>query len=224
MKPTRLGAWAVAGFALGALAAVWSFPRTRSTPAATLPAAGEVAAAPLPSACRDDAEVATRTARVEALNKEAESLFAANTLAHFQPPKDLPGRFGGKMIAEALHQAILAAGVEAEILGTDCREYPCVTTARARSAEDMQKIKHQFFEQPAYGADMKQVVRTRTEDPREYRFGVTVYQSTDPRGEELYAALGRRLGFARLGPGARQPGADPLPPETIGSERAVARR
>ena len=75
-----------------------------------------------------------------------------------------------------------------------------------------------FFEQPSYGEDIKQLTRARAEDPREYRFGVTVYPASDPRLGEILAALGRRLGVARLGPGSRDPAAPPFAPDTLGAE------
>jgi hypothetical protein len=226
MTTTRIGSWVAVGLALGTLAGVWNLRRARGTgePAAAAAAQPEAtgAAANDPAGCQDDPAVAVRSARVEALRKEAESLFYDNSQAHFRPPKALPARFSGKAIEETLHNAILAAGVDAQILGTDCSEYPCVTRARARSDEDLLKIKHQFFDQPAYGSDTKQLARSRTDDPEDYLFGATIYQSTDPRDGEIFAALSRRLGFARLGPGSRHPGAAPRPLDTIGSVPAVA--
>jgi len=225
MTGARTRAWVAAGFALGALAAVWTLGRGRSRPttaSASASASRASESAPIRPVCADDEEVAARAARVEQLSKEAESLFVANAHAHFRAPKDLPARFSGKAIEETLFRSILAAGVDAEVLGTDCSEYPCVTTARTRSAEDLQKIKDRFFEQPAYASDIKQLSRARSDDPREQRFGATVYQDTDPRIGELFAAFTRRLGVARLGPGSLRPDAPPLPPDTIGSERAVA--
>ena len=223
---TRLPGWVAVGLTLGALAGVWNLRRARGTgePAPAASAQPEAAGTPANdrAGCRDDAEVAVRSARVEAMRKEAESLFYDNSQAHFRPPKDLPARFTGKAIEETLHRAILAAGVNAQILGTDCSEYPCVTRARAHSDEDLLKIKHQFFEQAAYGSDTKQLARSRTDDPEDYLFGATIYQSTDPRDGEIFAALSRRLGFARLGPGSRRPGAAPRPLDTIGSDHAVA--
>jgi hypothetical protein len=224
MTRLRSRAWVARGFALGAVVAVWNLARARSTPAPASPAlaARDAAGVEVRPGCKDDAEVAWRAARVQAMGKDVDALFLANTQAHFRPPKDLPPRFGGKAIEETLHQSILAAGVHAEILGTDCREYPCVTMARTRSAEDLQKIKDQFFDQPAYASDMKQLSRARSDTAREYRFAATVYQSTDPRQAEIFAAYTRRLGVARLGPGSLRPGANPFPPDTIGSDRAVA--
>ena len=221
---TRTRVWVAAGFTLGALVGVWNMSRARSAaqPVALASTPSEGAPASTARGCRDDTEVAAHAARVDELSKEAESLFFDNAQAHFRPPKDLPARFGGKAIEETLHRSILAAGVDAQILGTDCSEYPCVTTARARSAEDLQKIKHHFFDQPAYGSDIKQLARARADDARDYRFGATIYQSTDPRGGELFAALTRRLGFARLGPGSGNPGAAPRSLDTIGSDGAVA--
>jgi len=223
MTPMRTRAFVAAGFALGALVALWNGGRARSKPepVSMASAAPEAPGDSIPG-CKDDAEVVARAARVHEMKKEAESLFLANAQAHFRPPKDLPTRFDSRAIEETLHRSILAAGVDAEILGTDCSEYPCVTTARTRSADDLQKIKDQFFDQPAYGSDMKQLGRARSDSAREYRFGATIYQSTDPRQGEIFAAYTRRLGVARLGPGSLRPGADPFPPETIGAERAVA--
>jgi hypothetical protein len=224
MTSTRTRAWIVACFALGALASVWHLrgAGAKPEPASPVAAPSEAVDATIRPGCQDDGEVVARAARVEAMRKEAESLLVANEHARFRPPKDLPARFGGRAIEETLHRSIRAAGVDAEILGTDCSEYPCLTMARTRSAADLQKIKDEFFDQPAYGADIKQLTRARSADPREYRFGATVYQDTDPRLGELFAAFTRRIGVARLGPGSVRPDAPPLPPDTIGSERAVA--
>jgi hypothetical protein len=221
---TRTRAWAAAGFALGALAGIWNLERARlkAEPPASAAAPSTNVGASIRAGCEEEAGVTARAARVAEMSKEAESLFVANTGAHFRPPQNLPARFSGNAIEEALHRSILAAGVAAEILGTDCSEYPCVTTARTRSAADLQAIKDHFFDQPAYASDIKQLAPARTDDPREHRFGATVYQDTDPRLGELFAALTRRLGVAPLGPGSRRPGAPPLPTDTIGSDRAVA--
>jgi hypothetical protein len=214
--------WAAAGFALGGLVAGWNLGRGRDKPAPAIPVVAATQTERAAPACAADVDVTTRATRVDALSKQADALFLANSQAHFHPPKDLPVRFSGKTIEGALHTSILAAGVDAEILGTDCSEYPCVTTGRTRSAADLQKIKDQFFDQPTYAADLKQLTRARADDPREYRFAATVYQSSDPRLGEIFAAFTRRLGVARLGPGSLRPDAPPFPPDTIGSDRALA--
>jgi hypothetical protein len=224
MTRARTAAWVAAGFALGGLAAAaWNLGRGRPEPAPAVTAAAAATETDRAArACADDQEVMTRAARVDALSRQADALSLANAQAHFRPPADLPARFSGKAIEAALHTSILAAGVDAEILGTDCSEYPCVTTGRTRSAADLQKVKDQFFAQATYAADLKQLTRARADDPREYRFAATVYQSTDPRIGEIFAAFTRRLGVARLGPGSLHPGAPPFPPDTIGSDRALA--
>jgi hypothetical protein len=222
MTSVRTRAWVAVGFALGALVGVWNLGRAQSSPqrASLTPlAAPEAAAGPIPTDCKDDAEVAARATRVGAMSKEAEALFLANSQARFLPPKELPARFSGKAIEETLHRSILAAGVDAEILGTDCNEYPCVTTARARSTADVRKIKEQFFDQPTYAADIKQLSPARADDPKELRFGATIYQSTDQRPAELLAAFSRRLGVARVGPGSLRPGIPRFAPDTLGSDR-----
>jgi hypothetical protein len=211
-----------AGFALGALVAVWSLGRAQPKRASEVSVSAAPEAAQAPTAGAADSEVTARAARVGQLSRQAESLFQANLLAHFQPPKDLPARFSGNAIEAALHSSIVAAGVDAEILGTDCSEYPCIAKGRTRSAADLQKIKDQFFDQPVYSADLKQLSRGRGDDPREYRFAATVYPSTDPRLGEIFASFTRRLGVARLGPGSLRPNAPPFPPDTLGSDRAMA--
>jgi hypothetical protein len=92
-----------------------------------------------------------------------------------------------------------------------------VTTARVQSAEDLQKIKDRFFDQPVYATDTKQLARASGDGPTDYRFGATIYPATEPRQSEIFAALSRRLGIAGIGPGSTRPERHPLPPDTIGS-------
>jgi hypothetical protein len=80
----------------------------------------------------------------------------------------------------------------------------------------MKKIKDHFFDDRSYAGDMKQLIRARGEDRNEFRFGATSYPAADPRQGEIHAALTRRLGVARLGPGSRNPEASPFAPDTIG--------
>jgi hypothetical protein len=223
MITARTTAWLAAGFLAGALIGVWNLRRDRApaAPPAAVAAETPAAVAGGPQGCVDAPEVAARAARVAQLAAEVERLRLDNALGHFHPPPDLPARFSGRSIERTLQSAFLAAGVDAEILGTDCDEYPCVTRARTRSAADLQAIKDHFFDQPAYGGDTKQLARARSDDPREYRFGATIYPSTDPRLGEIQAAFTRRLGLARLGPGSLRPDAPPFPRATIGSPPEV---
>jgi hypothetical protein len=220
MTNARAAALLAAGFAIGAAVAGFNLrgtapdPRPESDPPAT------AASEHLPPACSDAPELAARAQILDRMAKEAEALFTANLEAHFLPPRNLPARFGGREIEHTLKGSIDAAGVKAELLGTDCSEYPCVTTARAHSAEDLQKIKDQFFEQAAYVGDIKQLARAKADGPTDYRFGATIYPATDPRRGEIFAALTRRLGAARLGPGAPHPELPPFVPDTIGSNQA----
>ena len=223
MTARRVAAWLAVGFAVGGLAAAalnLRLGRVGVEPRAA--AASAQAAEAARDQCVDPPEVFALARSVDQLGQRAETLYVANTLAHFQPPKDLPERFSGEAIERTLRQSVEAAGVKAEIVATDCSEYPCVTTALAASAEDMQKIKDQFFEQPTYAGDIKQLARARGAGPKEYRFGATIYQSTDPRRGELYAALRRRLGVARLGPGSMYPDAHPFPADTVNGRQVQA--
>jgi len=216
MTPRRAGAWAFVGFVVGGAIAGLNVRRAPGVDRAPAASDGDSdGRTPLP--CTDPPELATRAATVDRMHKEAETLFIANLQGHFLPPEGLPARFSGPAIERALQTAIVAAGVKAEALGTDCSEYPCLATARVHSEEEMQKIKDQFFDHPGYAADMKQLARARGAGPTEYRFGATAYPATDPRQGEIVAALDRRLGAARMGPGSPRPERHPLPPDTIGA-------
>jgi len=220
MTNARAAALLSAGFAIGAAVAGFNLRRTASDPRPESAPPATAASERLRPACSDAPEVAARAQIVDRMAKEAEALLTANLEAHFLPPRNLPARFSGRAIEHTLKSSIDAARVKAELLGTDCSEYPCVTTARAHSAEDMQKIKDQFFEQAVYTGDIKQLARAKGDGPTDYRFGATIYPATDPRRDEIFAALTRRLGAARLGPGAPHPELPPFAPDTIGSNRA----
>jgi hypothetical protein len=216
----RIATFTCAGFALGAALAGVGLRVRRLDPGSEAPLAEALGRGRTRPGCIVAPEVAARAAIVDGMAKEAERLFAANLRAHFLPPGNLPDRFRGEAIEQTLRSAIRTAGIQAEVLGTDCREYPCVTTARVRSAEEMQKIKDQFFDQATYAGDMKQLARANADDPTEYRFGATIYPTSDPRQDEIFAALTRRLGVARLGPGSLRPEAPSHPPATIGASTA----
>jgi hypothetical protein len=205
------------GFALGGTTALWNLGRARRGAEPEPSARAVVAVAAARPTCPDSPERAARAARVKELSSTSEALFQDNLHARFRQPENLPVRFSGRAIEEALHGAIAAAGVQAEILGTDCNEYPCMTTARTRSAADMQKIKDHFFDQPAYAGDIKQLGRARSDGPEEYRFGATIYPAGDARRGEIFAALTRRMGVARLGPGSMHPEVPPFAPDTLGA-------
>jgi hypothetical protein len=123
---TGARAWALAaiGFTIGGAIGGWRLHRNpadgRHAPASSsFPADGDRDR----PACAELPEVAARAVMVDTMGREAESLLAANLLAHFLPPKDLPARFSRGALEQALRTSIDAAGVQAEVLATDCSEY-----------------------------------------------------------------------------------------------------
>jgi hypothetical protein len=194
MKPVSLLAAAVAG-ALGfaSVSAVGGALRRRR-PVDTADPTPATTAAP---AC-------DRWARLDDLRKIEDNLAsriaeltAADAVARFLPPRDLPARFSGPAVRAAVETAIAATGVGGRVDEVDCSAYPCLVLAHYAHGGELGKLQSELRHSPDYGNDIA-LALPMGEDPAGggTLIGAIVFPRTEPRAAEILASFKRRRGEA----------------------------
>jgi hypothetical protein len=157
------------------------------------PAVAARAAAPAP--------VGARRARLHDLeriesnltNRIAE-LEAADAVARFLPPRDMPARFGGPAVGAAVETAIAASGVGGRVDEIDCSAFPCLVVAHYARGDLLGRLQRELNHNPQYSGDVALVMPVG-DDPAGrggQLVGAIIFPRAEPRAAEILAAFKRR--------------------------------
>jgi hypothetical protein len=128
------------------------------------------------------------------LARRIEELTAADAVARFLPPRDLPARFAGPAVGWAVTAAIAGSGLAGRVEEIDCSSYPCLVVGRYARADQIGRLQRGLRNHPEYAGDVS-LVMPMGNDPSDGQFaliGAIVFPHGEPRAAEILAAFRRR--------------------------------
>jgi len=154
-----------------------------------------------PATSSEPTPVCDRTSRLADLTKmesglagRIEELRAADAVARFLPPRDLPPRFAGSAVRSAVEDAIAGSDVAGRVDDVDCSAYPCLVIGHYAHGQEVGRVQRGLRANPAYTDDVA-LVMAMGADPgggAETMIGAIVFPRNEPRAAEFLAAFRRR--------------------------------
>jgi len=162
---------------------------SRSVPAAETPPPSAEAI----RQCGADERLEELGRKESELASRIDELTAADTVARFLPPPDLPARFAGPVVRSAVEDAIARSGLAGRVDEVDCNAFPCLIVGHYASTDELGRVQRGLRQNPQYADDIA-LVMAMGDDPAGggALFGAVAFPRGEPRAAEIMAAFKRR--------------------------------